>query len=474
MKRLLWIDISKGLAILFVAYFHFFTTYFQHGVLPPPDWSSIAASTLTILRLAWFKISGLGFHAVGVFIILSGWTLMQSTARRAEKGEIAWGAWYWARFIRLYPMYWVAHLVYLVSPFVARLEPVDDRIILSLLGLRFIDIEMNFMYLNAAWWYFAMLIQFYLIFPLLFWTARRVGPWWFLFIGCAAGFFARYVLLVLWPQNGLWVLGGFAICRLPEFALGMSLAMWYTQSPARMEWFLLRGAGFVAGLILYPAALQLYHGLYDYIFVDFATGACCMLEIVGIAGLISLFNSPAKLFGLVGLYSYGLYLTHQPYVIWLGLRIREVPIWAFLLICIPTLAVLSAWGMLLEKGTNTLVNKLASLKKTCARLSLLFFDLFQQNAQLSDCFVIFSSPRCFLDPNQRRKINAFEANAESFYVEGMRQERLISFATSNFAKQVDITKVGRESKIQSVANCFSIPCKRQTRRRVAKVGAMRR
>ena len=318
MKRLLWIDISKGLAILFVAYFHFFSTYFQHGVLPPPDWSNLAASALTVLRLAWFKVSGLGFHAVGVFIILSGWTLMQSTARRAEKGEIAWGAWYWARFIRLYPMYWVAHLVYLVSPFVARLEPVDDRIILSLLGLRFIDIEMNFMYLNAAWWYFAMLIQFFAIFPLLFWTARRVGPWWFLFIGCAAGFFARYVLLVLWPQNGLWVLGGFAICRLPEFALGMSLAMWYTQSPARMEWFLLRGAGFVAGLILYPAALQLYHGLYEYIFVDFATGACCMLEIVGIAGLISLFNSPAKLFGLVGLYSYGLYLTHQPYVIWLG------------------------------------------------------------------------------------------------------------------------------------------------------------
>jgi peptidoglycan/LPS O-acetylase OafA/YrhL len=362
-KRLLWIDISKGLAILFVAYFHFFSTYFQHGVLPPPDWSNIVAGTLTILRLAWLKISGLGFHAVGVFIILGGWTLMQSTLRRAEAGAIAWGAWYRARFLRLYPMYWVAHLVYVVSPFVARLEPVDDRIFLSLLGLRFIDIQMNFMYLNAAWWYFSMLIQFYVIFPLLFWTARRTGPWVFLLIGCAAGFFARYVLLVLWPQNGLWVLGGFAICRLPEFALGMSLAMWHTQFPARLEWVLLRGAGLVVGLILYPAALQLYHGLYPYIFVDFATGACCMLEIVGIAGLISPFNSPAKLLGLVGIYSYGLYLTHQPYVIWLGLRIREVPIWAFLLICIPTLAVLSAWGMLLEKGTNALVNRLALLRK---------------------------------------------------------------------------------------------------------------
>ena len=190
-------------------------------------------------------------------------------------------------------MYWVAHLVYLVSPFVARLEPVDDRIILSLLGLRFIDIQMNFMYLNAAWWYFSMLIQFYLIFPLLFWLARRVGPWWFLFIGCAAGFFARYVLLVLWPQDGLWVLGGFAICRLPEFALGMSLAMWYAQSPTRTEWFLLRGAGFVTrGLILTLRHCNSITASTYNIFVDFATGTCCLLEIVGIAGFIALFSSP--------------------------------------------------------------------------------------------------------------------------------------------------------------------------------------
>ena len=363
MKRLVWIDISKGLAILFVAYFHFFTTYFQYGVLPPTDWSNLAASALTILRLVWFKVSGLGFHAVGVFIILSGWTLMESTMRRAESGAIGWGSWYRARFLRLYPMYWVAHLVYLLSPFVARLEPVDDRIILSLLGLRFIDIQMNFMYLNAAWWYVSMLIQFYLIFPLLFWAARRFGPCRFLLVACVAGFFARYLLLMVWHQSGLWVLGGLAICRLPEFALGISLAMWHTRSTARVEWFLLRGAGLVLGLVLYPTALQLYGNLYEYIFVDFATGVCCMLEIVGIAGIILLFKEPAKLFGVVGLYSYGLYLIHQPYVIWLGLRIRELPIWMFLLICIPTLAVLSAWGMLLEKATNTLANKVVSLRK---------------------------------------------------------------------------------------------------------------
>src|SRR6266567_979818 len=363
MKRLLWIDISKGLAILFVAYFHFCSTYFQHGVLPPPDWSNLAASVLTILRLVWSKVSGLGFHAVGVFIILSGWTLMQPTMRRVESGPLAWGDWYRARFLRLYPMYWVAHLVYLVSPFVARLEPVDSRIILSLLGLRFIDITMNFMYLNAAWWYFSMLIQFYLIFPLLFLAARRFGPFTFLLMACALGFFVRYLMLVVYPQHGFWVLGGFAICRLPEFALGMALGMWHKQLPARVEWFLLRGMGLLAGLLFYPAALWLYHNGITYVFVDFATGACCLLEVVGVAGFIWRLNGVAKLLGLVGAFSYGLYLIHQPYVIWLGLRIRPLSAWSFLLIFVATLIVLSAWGILLEKSTNGLVNKLFPSKK---------------------------------------------------------------------------------------------------------------
>jgi type VI protein secretion system component VasF len=57
-----------------------------------------------------------------------------------------------------------------------------------------------------------------------------------------------------------------------------------------------------------------------------------------------------------------LYLIHQPYVIWLGFRIREQPIWMFMLIALATLAVLSAWGILLEKSTNALVNKLVSRK----------------------------------------------------------------------------------------------------------------
>jgi len=364
MRRLQWLDISKGLAILFVVYFHFFRTVFEHYQLPPNDWSGTLAGTMSILRSEWWQISGLGFHAVGAFIILSGWTLMQSTMGRAESGHVAWGAWYGARFVRLYPMYWVAHIVYLVSPFVARLEPVDGRIILSLLGLRFIDISMNFMYLNAAWWYFSMLIQFYLIFPLLFWGARKFGAWPFFLGACALGFFVRYLMLDVYPVHGLWTLGGFAVCRLPEFAFGMALGIWHTRSTLRVESLLLRGPALIAGILLYPLALKLYDNGIAYVFCDFGTGACCFLATAGIAGLISRVAGLAKIVGLVGVYSYGLYLIHQPYVIWLGLRIRPQPISVFLFIFLITAAVLSAWGIFLEKITNALVTKLLPVRKT--------------------------------------------------------------------------------------------------------------
>lgn len=362
MKRLLWLDVTKGLAILVVVYFHFFRTYFEHGVLPPADWSSLAAGLTTGLRIAWLKLSGLGFHAVGAFIILSGWALMQSTERRAAKGPVGWGEWYRKRLLRLYPMYWVAHLVYLVSPFTARFEKVDSRILFSLLGLRFIDISNNFYYLNAAWWYFTMLIQFYLLFPLLFKAARKFGPLPFLIGACGLGFLVRYLILVPYPQNGMWVQGGLALCRLPEFALGMALGMWDSRSSERVERYLLGGAGLVTGIVLYPAALQLYASGFTYVFVDLATGLCCFLVLVGIAGIILRFKHPARVMGLVGVFSYGLYLIHQPYVIWLGLRIREQPIWMFLLITLLTLTVLSGWGILLEKLTNSFVNRLFAKK----------------------------------------------------------------------------------------------------------------
>src|SRR5437588_7753961 len=134
----------------------------------------------------------------------------------------------------------------------------------------------------------------------------------------------------------------------------MALGAWHSRSTrlrdatarqaSRVEWFLLRGPGLIAGVVLYPLALKLYDNGIAYVFCDFGTGACCFLAIVGIAGLISRVNVLAKVIGLVGAYSYGLYLIHQPYVIWLGLKIRPQPITTFIFIFLITADALSAWG----------------------------------------------------------------------------------------------------------------------------------
>ena len=378
MKRLLWLDIAKGLAILWVVYFHFFTTVreapspmsgnFVSEVAGEHGWDNAAAALTTCGKLVWYAISQCGFHAVGLFIIVSGWSLAAATARRAAKAPIAWGEWYRSRFIRLFPMYWLAHLVYVVSPFVARLEPVDSRIFISLSGLRMIDIQMNFMYLNAAWWYFAMLIQLYFIFPILFVTMRKIGLLGFLLLAFAVGFGMRYMLLEVWQSNGSWILGGNGMSRLPEFALGMVLGMLHLADPARIERWLLGGAGLVAGLGLYFVAPFFYSGVTPYIWADLWTGACCFLCVVGVSGLLEKWSFVAKWIGLVGAFSYGVYLVHQPYVIWLGLQLRDVHAWTFLGIVVVVLIVLSTWGILLEKFANAALERvLGDTKKLPTR-----------------------------------------------------------------------------------------------------------
>ena len=62
-----------------------------------------------------------------------------------------------------------------------------------------------------------------------------MNPWVFLLLAATLGFFARYLLLIVYPQNGAWLTGGLALCRLPEFALGVVLGMCHSRSPERTE-----------------------------------------------------------------------------------------------------------------------------------------------------------------------------------------------------------------------------------------------
>ena len=362
--RMVWLDVTKGWAILWVVYFHSFTCWikppspigsdFIPGVVQPETWTGILPFLHSMVRSVFVGVSMLGFHAVGLFLVASGFVLAQSAVRAAEKpGGVAWGAWILHRLVRLYPMYWFAHLIYLISPFEARLEPVDWRCGISLSGLRFLWIDYNFFYLNAAWWYFCLILQLFALFPILMAGLRKLGPVAFLAAALAIGFFARIYLLYLHPSSGQWVLGGCGLSRLPEFALGMIFGAWYARNPDTFEHWLLRGRGLAAGLLLYPIALAVYQIPHGYVVVDFLTGTACFLVVAGASGFWAKIPGLGQALAWAGSFSYGIYLVHQPYAIHFASFLKEKSSW----IAVPCLLLLAAslaiWGGCLEKVLNS-------------------------------------------------------------------------------------------------------------------------
>ena len=357
--RMTWLDVTKGWAILWVVYFHTFTCWikppspigsdFFQKVGQPETWTGLFPFLEGVGRLLGIGVSQLGFHAVGLFVVASGFVLAQSAVRAEQKGGVAWGRWIGSRLARLYPMYWFAHLVYLVSPFQARLEPVDWRFWVSLSGFRFLWIDWNFYYLNAAWWYFCLILQLFALFPLLFWALRKWGPGPFFVTAVLIGFAARYVMLYVHPVSGQYVLGGCGLSRIPEFAFGMVLGALHAKQADRFEAWLLRGPGFLAGLVLYPLALAVYSLPKGYVAVDLLTGVACFLVVAGASGFWAGIPYLGRWLALAGTFSYGIYLVHQPYAIHFGSFLKGMSAWP----AVPLLGIiaigLALWGGLLER-----------------------------------------------------------------------------------------------------------------------------
>ena len=368
--RMEWLDVSKGLAILWIVYFHLAN---ERGPADPAH-----AGTLEVF---WHWLVGIGFHGVGMFLIISGWSLTQSCAKQEQRGPIDWAQWYRKKLFRLFPMYWVAHLAFVAFfvighaigvPIVEGFEPLDRRFWYSFFGLRIIDIQSNFFYLNAAWWYFSALIQLYLVFPLLYVAMRRLGVWPVVIVSLVIGFGLRYVALVIapyheslmWFSDGLWVQGGLGLCRLPEFALGMLVAEWHRTHRAAVDTFLLKGPGLVLGALAYPAAMWCYRGLERYVFVDLATGICFLLIVVGAAGLITRVPPISRVIGLCGTYSYGIYLLHQPHINSLSVMTKHMAPVLFGACAIAAVVVMALEGIWVEKTVNRWTSQLLDGKRS--------------------------------------------------------------------------------------------------------------
>lgn len=331
--HLQWLDGAKGLAILWIVFFHFFSTY-TNSELPSPIrphfFSAFLAqcahrSTLSPFgcdaQSAFVGVSYLGFHAVAVFIVASGLGLAYSASRPGGP-EGGWPGWFRARIIRLFPMYWIAHLIYLVSPFEFRPEPIDYRFLLSFLGDRIYPLDEIFFYANAAWWYFGLILELYLVFPPLFWLLRKAGARWFLVLCAAETIVSRLIILSLPWGSGALLQGAFFGCRLWEFAFGMVVGLALREDRATVERFLLGPRAMLAGLAIYVLGLYTYGSTPAYAVTDALTGTGMFVIMSNLALASEWLPRVGSALARVGTYCYGLYLLHQPYVIWLGIRMR--------------------------------------------------------------------------------------------------------------------------------------------------------
>jgi len=368
--RLDWLDGMKGISILWIVFFHAFNFLGgRDGRFPSPlsqgyaakFWAECApASAMGEVRCGVEAFAAgvpqLGFHAVAVFIVLSGFGLTYSLARTGGPPN-GWIRWYHSRLLRLFPMYWLAHLVYLVLPFQARYEAIDYRFALSFLGDRVWPVDMIFYYFNPALWYFGLLLQLYLVFPILFWLLQKAGIGGFLLFSAIATFGCRYVFLCVWPVDGNYVQGAFFLCRLWEFALGMTVGLVYRKDAERVDRWLFSSATLAAAVALYTLGLYSYDELWSYSFTDGLIGTGLSVILAHVARACELLPRLGSLLATVGVYSYGLYLLHQPFVLYFAERMRHESTPRFVASTCALIVILAIASMAIEREVNRLTQR---------------------------------------------------------------------------------------------------------------------
>lgn len=365
---MVWIDLVKGISILWIVFFHFFNSYsndrfpwfirggyfakFLSMCSPHSGFAMLQCRLESVYVLA----IDCGYHAVGVFLLLSGIGLTYSLAHFANPPS-GWSGWYRNRLLRLYPMYWTAHIVYLVTPFAWDGEPIDHRFLLSLAGDRFFPPATVFYYLNPAWWYFGLLIQLYFVFPVLFRMLQMIGPVPFLLTTGFVTLISRYLALCVLHVDGAYVQGAFFGCRLFEFALGMVIGLYLRRDRAAFERRLFSTPMLVIGIVIYASGFLTYHSSATYTFSDpiFTTGL--FVIVAHFASALSRIRSLASPVARVGFYSYGLYLIHEPLVIYFGRHLRDVNLVTFTLIAWLIIPILAAISMELERMINALTER---------------------------------------------------------------------------------------------------------------------
>ena len=330
-QRFVWVEAIKAIALLWIFLNHISEQLFGFPLISNPisGWLPLSDRMSQLIPLDGFGawnipvnilryVGWFGDQGVQLFIIASGFGLTWGLLNRQAEKSIKPIPFYLNRAKRIYPLWWGVHILFIATWLVTGwgLSPFEPATLFSFLGLRLTP-DLIY-YFAPAWWYFWLIVQLYLIFPFLWNSLRKWGPFKLLLWSSVVAFTIRGVGLLMFDSYlDAWARGAIFITRLPEFVFGISLATWMFSHPEAARKYLSSWQVGLASFAVYAFGIYLALYLAGMIFAPFLVGISAFVLLYQILNKV-LAKSPGLLqssFKWLGKHSYSLYLVHHPLIL---------------------------------------------------------------------------------------------------------------------------------------------------------------
>lgn len=303
-----FLDPIRGIAILLVFLYHSLGASFGRDQLP---WGHLFRTLQAPRSFLPLIPASFGWAGVAIFFVVSGFCIHLSFSRSPR-----WSSFFWRRFFRIYPVYLITLLffAFVFSPTSLRghsswgLHDLVSHVLL------FHNLTGSMYSINASYWSIGLEVQLYLLYPVVILFSARFG-WRRTLVALAAIEIAfRLILaaLVFFPGIGL-----------PNYIAASPFGYWFSWSiGAYLAERHIKGIAFsVPKYFIYlsgiaAVAFTFFRPLYSFSFMLFAVFTASVVAYCLQNGGWQLPAPRALLthLGKVGMWSYSLYLWHQPFV----------------------------------------------------------------------------------------------------------------------------------------------------------------
>jgi len=306
------LDVLRALAFLGVYTFHMTGPFPALKLTWNGNWFNYANWPPV---LYWLLPVGMGWLGVPLFFVLSGFCIHYSTLKRGGAGHFSTGDFYWRRWLRIYPTYFVCVIVcallapWLPIKYFSNWQEATGQLTTHLLMIHNL-VKMTFEGINGPMWSLGVEAQFYLLYPFLLLVMRRRLSWG----QCLCVALALNFLIATWlsfkshayEMTPIRSTFSFPLVTWCDWILGAMLAEAYVEGRPLFRrpalWLLGSGALLLFAMNFRPLYVQGF--LFSSVFF------AAMMQ-----GYLS-WRSPLawveRALAPVGLISYSLYLWHQP------------------------------------------------------------------------------------------------------------------------------------------------------------------